>query len=141
MAIIAPYRKKIETKLNVIIGRTTVELDGRRKTVRSKESNLANFITDAVKIFTKADIAILNGGSFRAPISKGNITIGDVRRVLPFNNTISIVSLKGSDLLKIFKKTASLPAGSGAFLHFSKGVVFKTKGKNIDIVTINGKTI
>lgn len=48
------------------VGYSAVELDGRFSTVRTRESNLGNFVTDIWKEDAKADVALLNSGSLRS---------------------------------------------------------------------------
>ncbi|MFN6991451.1 MAG: 5'-nucleotidase C-terminal domain-containing protein, partial [Fervidobacterium sp.] len=111
------YFKKLGgSKLDTVIGVTEILLDGERANVRSKTTNLANLITDAMLWKTGADIALTNGGGIRASIKPGNITIRDVLTVLPFGNTLYVLEMKGSDLLKVFEYAASVPNGQGAFL-------------------------
>lgn len=46
----------------------------------------------------KPDIAMINCGGIRRSISQGKITLKDMNEMLPFNNTITLFSCKGSDL-------------------------------------------
>ena len=66
---------------------------------RKQETNMADFITDAYRIQTGADIAFTNAGSLRDQIEEGEVTYGDIMRVLPFSNPISVSKIKGSVLL------------------------------------------
>ena len=51
-----------------------------------------------------ADLALLNFGGIRAAMPKGRITIGDIYEILPFDNTITFVLLKGKELEKLFDR-------------------------------------
>lgn len=54
----------------------------------------------------KADtqIAITNGGGLRIPlIEKGNITMGKMYELMPFDNTLVKMELKGSDLKRVLE--------------------------------------
>lgn len=66
---------------------------------RKMETNMGDFITDAYRIQTGADIAFLNAGSLRDTIETGEVTYGDIMRVMPFSNPISVSEIKGSVLL------------------------------------------
>ena len=62
-------------------------------------SPLGNLLTDAwLESFPEADFAISNLGGLRQPIRAGKITLGDVIGVLPFDNTLYMVSISGQDL-------------------------------------------
>ncbi|MFD0676438.1 MULTISPECIES: choice-of-anchor I family protein [unclassified Paenibacillus] len=102
-AKLAGYNAELDALKNQIIGKTTVMLDGERVNVRAKETNLGNFIADSMlskgKELKGAQIAIQNGGGIRASIPEGNITMGSVRTVIPFGNTLYILDVTGQQLL------------------------------------------
>lgn len=83
---------------DVIVGKTDVKLVGDRKIVRSSESNLGNFLTDAMLWKTGADIALTNGGGIRSSIDVGDITRGEVIQVLPFGNYVIVEELTGKEI-------------------------------------------
>src|SRR5258707_3872706 len=62
------------------IGRTAVELDVKSANVRTRETNMADFIADAFRQATGADVALENGGSIRADaiVNPGVLTKRDV---------------------------------------------------------------
>jgi len=135
------YFKKLGgAKLDTVIGYTEILLNGERADVRSKTTNLANLITDAMLWKTGADVALTNGGGIRASIKPGEIKIRDVLTVLPFGNTLYVLEMKGSDLLKVFEYAASVPDGQGAFLQVA-GATWKAEGGKLVEVLINGKPI
>ncbi|MGC8903270.1 MAG: bifunctional UDP-sugar hydrolase/5'-nucleotidase [Fervidobacterium sp.] len=135
------YFKKLGgAKLDTVIGTTEILLDGERANVRSKTTNLANLITDAMLWKTGAEVALTNGGGIRASIKPGDIKIRDVLTVLPFGNTLYVLELKGSDLIKAFEYAASVPNGQGAFLHVA-GATWKSEGGKLTQVLINGKPV
>lgn len=135
------YFKKLGgTKLDTVIGVTEILLDGERANVRSKTTNLANLIADAMLWKTGADVALTNGGGIRASIKPGNITIRDVLTVLPFGNTLYVLEMKGSELLNVFEYAASVPNGQGAFLQVA-GCTWKAEGGKLVEVLINGTPI
>ena len=51
-----------------------------------------------------ADLALLNFGGIRAALPQGRITIGDIYEILPFDNTITFVFVKGNELQKMFER-------------------------------------
>ncbi len=88
--------------------------------VRSQETNLGNFVADAFRIISESDVAIINGGSIRANIGKGEITFKNIIDVLPFGGDAVVKEVTGQDLLNALEMGASAyPKESGAFLHVS----------------------
>jgi 5'-nucleotidase len=99
-AIIAEYEKKLSAELDLPVGRTTVELDARQETNRSRETNLGSFIADAYRKYAGADAAIVNGGSVRSNTTygPGALTKRDVLSILPFENPVVKIEVKGATL-------------------------------------------
>lgn len=69
------------------------------------EKRLANWITDAMRYATGADIAIYNARHYRGlPIPKGTVDIVDlIQCSRPFNQSLVTVELTGQDLLEILE--------------------------------------
>ncbi|MBI4814648.1 MAG: bifunctional metallophosphatase/5'-nucleotidase [Deltaproteobacteria bacterium] len=63
------------------------------------DSPLGHMVTDAwLAAFPNADLAICNYGGLRQPLAKGNVTLGDLLGVLPWENNLFIVKLTGKQL-------------------------------------------
>lgn len=128
------------------MGSTDVILDGVRENIRTKETNLANLITDAMIDVTGADIAITNGGGIRDSIDIGEITKGEIITVLPFGNYIVTKYIKGSDVLAAIESGIdSYPATKGAFPQVG-GMKFtfdpsQEVGKKVIDITVVGKEL
>jgi len=127
-------------KLNEVIGKTTIQLDGERSNVRSKATNLANLLSDAMVWKSLADFAITNGGGIRASIKAGDITYRDVLTVLPFGNMIYIVNLTGSEVMRLLNFASNVAAGQGAFPQFG-GITFTVENGQVKNVLIQGKAL
>lgn len=114
----------IESQGNFVIGYSEVDLmihdaDGNR-IVRTQESNLGDFCADAIRTFTDADIALVNGGAIRTSISRGEILFNDLYDVMPFGDMILTGTLSGQQLLDVLEfSVSSLPAESGTFMQVS----------------------
>lgn len=134
------FRKLGSAKLDTVIGTTEILLDGERANVRSRTTNLANLISDAMRWKVGADVALTNGGGIRASIKPGNITVRDVLTVLPFGNTLYVIEMTGADLMKVFEFAARVPAGQGAFLQVS-GATWKAEGGKVVEVLVAGKPL
>lgn len=88
--------------------------------VRRAETNLGDLIADAMRIYTGADIGIMNGGGVRAGISKGDITNRDILSVFPWNNAVCLIEVTGQQILDALEWGArGVPDENGAFLQVS----------------------
>ena len=93
----------------------TIENENGVRIVRSRETNLGDFLTDIVRQEMKADIGILIGGGIRHTIAKGEIRYGDLLNVFPFFNTLSVVRCKGQQILDALEFGASKTEGIAEF--------------------------
>ena len=107
------------------------------------ESSLGDFVSDAVLTETNehyhpsdyhlADICLLNNGGLRSQLPKGNITRGNAFELMPFENSILILTLKGEKVQQLFQY---LVDNNGAPF---AGAVVKSKGKKITELKISGQ--
>ncbi|WP_370214322.1 5'-nucleotidase C-terminal domain-containing protein [Mesoflavibacter profundi] len=102
---IKPYRESLEKDMNKVLSyapETYHKNDGEYNTAIG---NLMAHIVlkEGNAIFNKRtgeniDIVLLNHGGIRAPINKGNITTETAFQVMPFENSIVVVALKGAQI-------------------------------------------
>ena len=68
------------------------------------ETNMADFYTEFLRQISGADIALLNGGAFRTPFYRGNITNATVHSFDPFGNDLVKFQATGGEIIKIMKQ-------------------------------------
>jgi len=143
---LAKYNAALAEKMAVKVGRTEAALDGERANVRTRTTNLANLVTDAMLEATGADVVIANGGGIRASIKAGDITLGDIYTVLPFDNTLTAIELTGDKIVAALEHGLSAyPAQLGGFSHVAGMTVkfdpAKPAGSRIVEVLVAGQPI
>lgn len=117
-AIVDDYKKNFEKKALKPLFYSTEDLDARSSTLRTQESNIGNFICDVLRIMTEADCSFLNGGTLRTDdiIPKGVFSLKDLIRLIPFQDVIIVLKVKGSSLLKAIENGVSMyPKHEGRF--------------------------
>lgn len=135
--LVQPYSLEVNRTMNKVIGFTPTTM-----TKRLPESGLGNFMADCMlemgtkKFGMPIDIAFMNQGGIRASINKGNITIGNVYELMPFDNLLVVQELKGSVLEALLNHIAA----DGGW-PISKGSSFKIKNKQAVDIIINGKPL
>ncbi len=88
--------------------------------LRKEETNLGDFVADAYRIQTGADIAFANGGGIRAEIEPGDVTRKDLMNINPWNNQMCVIEVTGQQILEALEHGArSYPETSGGFLQVS----------------------
>lgn len=101
---IEPYREQVDREMLEVIAETSVDLVKRKP-----ESLLTNYLADilliegqlyAAKMTPKPipQVAYQNYGGIRADIPKGKITVGKIFEVMPFENEMVLLQVKGDDL-------------------------------------------
>ena len=144
MAIVGKYRDKVNKVLDEPIGTAEVDLDGEN--VRKMETNLGDLIADIMRKTSGADAALINGGSIRTSINKGQIRVKDVYSVLPFDNYIVAIKLTGAQIREALEHGVSaVERGEGRFPQVS-GITFTylpsaPPGSRIRQVLIGGKPL
>ncbi len=88
--------------------------------IRRAETNLGDFVTDAYRIRTGADIALMNGGSIRDNIYKGDFTYYDLMKIHPYGNMVSVAEVTGQQILDALEwGVHAFPDECGGFLQAS----------------------
>jgi 5'-nucleotidase/UDP-sugar diphosphatase len=140
LAMLSPYQKFGQDKLNIQIGSSDGKLEGDRAVVRTKPTNLGVLIGQAMMTRTKADLAVLNSGGVRDSIAAGAITYKDVLKVQPFGNTVCTADLTGSELTQYLNAVAKISTGSGGFPQFA-GIELELVSGMAASARINGKPL
>lgn len=112
--LVRKYSDRVDALLDEKIGEALTDLDGEN--VRSRETNLGNFLADIMRQTAQADAAIIGGGSIRTSIKKGEIRIKHIYAVSPFNNYVVAVKLKGWQVKEALEHGLSaIDEGAGRF--------------------------
>ena len=102
LKIIRPYKKSIDSVMNEIL--CFNELDMHKG---NPESLLGNFVADLciqkTSSYDHIDFCLLNSGGLRSSLHVGNIKLGDIYKLMPFDNKMVIVKVFKEDILEIFK--------------------------------------
>ena len=119
LALVQEMAKPIEELRKKVIGSSQGPIEGAREVCRVRECSMGNLVADAMLDRTKAQgisIAIQNGGGLRASIGAGDVSMGDVLTVLPFQNTVATFQLTGADVKAALENGLSqIDDGAGRF--------------------------
>ncbi|MBK5284411.1 MAG: 5'-nucleotidase C-terminal domain-containing protein [Bacteroidia bacterium] len=106
-SVIEPYRSGMSAKMDEVIAVSEQVLEKGQP-----EGLLGNFVTDACFNIAnqyyypedgrQADFCLLNNGGLRASLPAGNITRKNIYELMPFENSLSVLTLKGETLKKLF---------------------------------------
>lgn len=142
-ADVAAIVKKNEADLapifDVIVGKAKSDL----KVAKGVEMAIGNFTADAMRIKAGTQICFTNEGGVRADIPAGDITVGTIFKVSPFDNTINTGKMTGAQIKALLEQSAKSKVGylqvSGLKYTFDSAL---PEGKRLVSVTLaDGKAI
>ncbi|KAK3117242.1 hypothetical protein LTR53_001577 [Teratosphaeriaceae sp. CCFEE 6253] len=116
----------LKPKLEKPIGYTAAPLDARFTTVRTRESNLGNFVCDLMRVHYAADCCIVAAGTVRGDqvYGPGMLRLRDILDCFPFEDPCVVVGLKGRAVVEALENAVSkYPALEGRFPQVS-GITF-----------------
>jgi len=93
-----------------IVGNVSNSLTGDRTVCRVQECDMGNLIADAMRdsVIDKGyTIALQNSGGIRASLDAGDVTLGEIMTILPFQNTLSTFKVTGQQLLTAIENGVS----------------------------------
>ncbi|HTO11272.1 MAG TPA: bifunctional UDP-sugar hydrolase/5'-nucleotidase, partial [Candidatus Binatia bacterium] len=98
--VVTAYTERLGRELDAVAGRTAVPLDARRAPLRTQETNIGDFVADAMRARLKTDVALMNGGGIRSDriVPVGPLTRRDVANLVPFNNVVVVLEMTGARL-------------------------------------------
>jgi 2',3'-cyclic-nucleotide 2'-phosphodiesterase (5'-nucleotidase family) len=131
---LSPYKDSVDKTMNVVIGSNAAEL---RKD--QPEGTLGNFLADAMRIMaekkynTKVDVALSNNGGIRInSLLKGDVTIGKIYELMPFDNMLVLLKMKGMTVRKLVNQV--LVKGGWPL----SGMQINSKGGMVQTILIQG---
>eukprot|EP00798_Chlamydomonas_sp_ICE-L_P020484 gene20484-27272_t len=120
--IVDSFMGSLAGRMTEVIGHTAIDIDGRFTTVRTRESNLGNFVCDIIKEATAADCVMINGGTFRSDTihPAGEFTLGDMVSILPMMDSTLVLEVTGAQLVQGLENSVCMyPKLEGRFAQVS----------------------
>lgn len=136
-AMVAEYKHKVDSVMKRVVGTAAVSMDKERP-----EDLLPNLVADVLRraadrvLGCPADVGLVNLGGLRNVLTAGPVTVENIYEILPFENALCVVTLKGEHLRELCRNIA-VRGGEGV-----SGLQLKisSKGELLD-ATVGGKPI
>lgn len=136
-AFIKPYRRQVTEKMSEVVGFAPVELSKG-----PYQSPLGNFVVDlqlaqSQPLYGKPiDLSLTTNGGLRQPLPQGDINVGNVFELMPFENELVVLTLDGSTVQELFDYAATTkfaPIGNATYtVKNGKATNIKIGGKAFD---------
>ncbi len=101
----AGWKEKVDAALGEEIGWAGVDLD-------KESAEIGRWITLAWRAELGAEVAVVNRRGIRQSLAKGPITKASVWSVLPFDNKIVMLKMKGAALARTLEGDDAVPGGA-----------------------------
>lgn len=104
-----PYKQQLEAAMDRVIGYTDVNLT---QPGNAPETLLGNFFADALlaegrKLYPDAEFSFGTKGGLRIELQKGDITVGHLFELMPFENELVLLELRGKNVQQLAQFIAS----------------------------------
>ncbi len=141
LSLLQPYMDSFGDRGFAVIGETGDIFSRTPLADPMSSSNLANLVADSYRYVTDADFAFVNEGGLRADLDKGPVTIEELHRVLPFNNTLIVFKLTGTQILDIIQTMTSTLMNTDGKLFPSNLQILIRKPGGPKVQTGEGETL
>ncbi|MCX7905553.1 MAG: bifunctional metallophosphatase/5'-nucleotidase [Elusimicrobiales bacterium] len=121
----------VSKEMDKIIGKAKKALTFDSQTF---DNAIGNFVTDITRLKANTEIAFQNAGGVRNIINEGDIKIRDIYQVMPFENTIVVLKMKGEDIYEVIKDNLKINKTS-MYISGIK-VKYKIKDDKVEILEI-----
>jgi 2',3'-cyclic-nucleotide 2'-phosphodiesterase (5'-nucleotidase family) len=106
---IQPFRDEMASRVSEVIAYAPTEI-----TRAKPEGRLGNLTADAMLLRANAEyadsihMAITNNGGLRVPIGPGDITVGNVYELMPFENRLVVLTMNGAQVDSLANQLAGI---------------------------------
>jgi 5'-nucleotidase/2',3'-cyclic-nucleotide 2'-phosphodiesterase/3'-nucleotidase len=133
-AIVVRHQEAVGKIFETVVA-TAPALMGREP---DTENALGDWMADCYRETLGVDAALQNGGGIRAEIPAGPVTLRSIFNVMPFDNALVKLTMKGADLRAVFDHgvgMAKIAQISGASVEFRRP---KPAGERVASVSVGG---
>ncbi|WP_337366450.1 5'-nucleotidase C-terminal domain-containing protein [Phascolarctobacterium sp.] len=97
--LLEPIFKDVDAKYNTVLAVNQQLLTNDR----NDASMVGDYFMDLLQSGFKADVALYNGGAVRDVLPAGTVTARTLIKIFPFDSTLYVGEVKGSDLRQVFE--------------------------------------
>lgn len=108
LSMIRPFQVELQVRMNRVIGQAESTFSNARP-----NGSLGDLAADMIRrtasehVGYSVDIGLTNWGGLRIPINEGPIRVGDIYSVMPFENTLVLLTFTGEQIRLIADQLAA----------------------------------
>ncbi|SFG40571.1 2',3'-cyclic-nucleotide 2'-phosphodiesterase/5'-or 3'-nucleotidase, 5'-nucleotidase family [Halopelagius inordinatus] len=114
-SVAAGLRGRIEAAgLDEVVATVETPIERSDQTVHRGECRVGNFVADAYRWASEADVGVQNSGGIRdGPAIAGEMTLKDCISLVPFEEPLVVVELTGAELRQVLRECSSAAVDFG----------------------------
>ncbi|MCP2729976.1 bifunctional metallophosphatase/5'-nucleotidase [Limnofasciculus baicalensis] len=141
-SLIATFKEEVDRKYNRLVGRLARQLIHPK---REEETELGNLITDIFAQLDALDVVFVASGAIRGKELGPLVTLSDLKKVFPYDDTLYKFKVSGAHLTQIFTymmRPENKTPGQGEYFQVNKGIqaIYNAHEKRLESLTINGQS-
>ncbi len=139
--MVSEFKAEVDKDYNIKIA----QLNDTWKSEYRSESNVGDWLSEALRQKMQTDVAFINSGGIRKDIEAGPVTKMDIKEMLPFDNKVVTFECTGADLIRTAEKNIGAEKGGSQGSLQISGLCYTWKEENdqpkvVDVM-IGGKAI
>jgi hypothetical protein len=153
LKLVDEQTRDIKKRLDKPVGYTAAPLDARFTTVRTKESNIGNFVCDLMRYYYSAECCIMAAGTIRGDqvYPPGVLKLRDLVNCFPFEDPVVVLNVTGKQIVEALENGVSnYPALEGRYpqvsnitfnVDYSKSPMSRVSNVTIAEETVNNERV
>jgi 5'-nucleotidase len=141
--LIATFKEEVDRKYNRIVGRLARQLTHPQ---REQETELGNLIADIFVQIDMLDVVFVASGAIRDKQLGPLVTLSDLKKLYPYDDTLYKFIISGANLTKIFAHIMRIEnrvPGESQYFQINKSIkaVYNDAKKQVESLSINDQPI
>ncbi len=141
-AFIDSFKEEVDRKYNTVVSRLARKLTHPR---REEETALGNLFADIFAQRAQADVMFLGSGSIRGTELGPLVTLGNLRSIFAFDDTLFKLTITGAQLKRVFSHIMRLENrdGEGECYQVNQGVkaVYVDASSELESLAVGGEPV
>lgn len=139
--LIESYDEMIRARTSQVVGQCDADFLYPEKRKHLDTLPLGSLVAQSLVEFTGADMAIINSGCIREILPRGEISLGRVYSMLPFDNTVVTLTMSGQSLITMFDYLCKTYGAISGFQYSGITCTFDVGNRNVTDLKIAGAPI
>ncbi len=139
--LLTAYNVQMKHLTGQVVGRCPQTLTYAEEEKHLRDLPLGRLVCHAIMDAGRADLAIINSGCIREPLPAGEVTIGQVQSIVPFENTVVTYTLSGQGLVELLDFVAANYGGKTGYQFGGVAATLDVKNGKATNITVGSQPV